>query len=140
MSQTDIDAALAEAIAAQNAANDAVQPSPAPDAAPRSDAAAMGLPDFVTELASSTESAAAIDMLHDIDLTVTIELGRTHLHVSDVLRLGAGSVVELDKLAGDPVDVYVNERLVARGEVLVLNDTFCVRVNEIVMPPSRLVG
>ena len=52
--------------------------------------------------------------------------------VEDVLRLAEGSVVALDKLAGDPVDVYVNQRLVARGEVLVLNDNFCVRVNEIV--------
>jgi flagellar motor switch protein FliN/FliY len=54
-----------------------------------------------------------------------------------VLRLGVGSVVELDKLAGDPVDIWVNERLVARGEVLVLNDNFCVRVNEILSPISE---
>ena len=54
--------------------------------------------------------------------------------VEDVLRLGEGTVVELDKLAGDPVDIYVNERHVARGEVLVLNDNFCVRVNEIIRP------
>jgi flagellar motor switch protein FliN/FliY len=52
--------------------------------------------------------------------------------VPQVTHLGEGSVVELDKLAGDPVDVFVNERLVARGEVLVLNDNFCVRINEIV--------
>lgn len=52
--------------------------------------------------------------------------------VEDVLKLSEGSVVELDKLAGDPVDVYVNNRLVARGEVLVLNDNFCIRVSEIV--------
>ena len=51
--------------------------------------------------------------------------------VEDVLRLSGGSIVELDKLAGDPVDVYVNERLVARGEVLVLNDNFCIRISEI---------
>jgi flagellar motor switch protein FliN/FliY len=57
--------------------------------------------------------------------------------VEDVLRLGEGSVVELDKLAGDPVDVYVNERHVARGEVLVLNDNFCVRINEIVASVSE---
>jgi flagellar motor switch protein FliN/FliY len=51
--------------------------------------------------------------------------------VEEVLKLGEGSVVELDKLAGDPVDVYVNDRFIARGEVLVLNDNFCVRINEI---------
>ncbi|MCC6321758.1 MAG: flagellar motor switch protein FliN [Phycisphaerales bacterium] len=74
----------------------------------------------------------AIDLLADVNLHVKIELGRTRMLVEDVLRLGEGSVVELDKLAGDPVDVYVNDRPVARGEVLVLNDNFCVRINEIV--------
>jgi len=73
-----------------------------------------------------------IELLSDVDLQVKIELGRTHMLVEDVLRLGEGSVVELDKLAGDPVDVYVNERLVARGEVLVLNDNFCIRISEII--------
>jgi flagellar motor switch protein FliN/FliY len=73
-----------------------------------------------------------IDLLADVNLNVRIELGRTRMLVEDVLRLGEGSVVELDKLAGDPVDVYVNDRHVARGEVLVLNDNFCVRINEIV--------
>ncbi len=76
--------------------------------------------------------AGSIDLLRDVQLRVKIELGRTRMAVEDVLKLGEGSVVELDKLAGDPVDVYVNERLVARGEVLVLNDNFCVRVGEIV--------
>lgn len=73
-----------------------------------------------------------IDLLRDVELNVKIELGRSRMLVDDVLRLGEGSVVELDKLAGDPVDVYVNDRLVARGEVLVLNDNFCVRINDIV--------
>jgi flagellar motor switch protein FliN len=74
----------------------------------------------------------SIDLLRDVDLNVKIELGRSRMLVEDVLKLGEGSVVELDKLAGDPVDVFINERLVARGEVLVLNDNFCVRINEIV--------
>lgn len=75
---------------------------------------------------------SSIDLLRDVELNVKIELGRSRMLVEDVLKLGEGSVVELDKLAGDPVDVFVNDRLVARGEVLVLNDNFCVRVNEIV--------
>jgi len=70
-------------------------------------------------------------MLSDVNVDVTIELGRTQMLVEDVLRLAEGAVVELDKLAGDPVDIYVNQRLVARGEVLVLNDNFCIRVNDI---------
>jgi len=77
-------------------------------------------------------TSAGIDLLSDVNLNVKIELGRTRMLVEDVLRLAEGAVIELDKLAGDPVDVYVNDRHIARGEVLVLNDTFCVRVNEIV--------
>jgi flagellar motor switch protein FliN len=77
-------------------------------------------------------SPTAIDLLADVNLNVKIELGRTRMLVEDVLKLADGAVVELDKLAGDPVDVYVNDRHIARGEVLVLNDNFCVRINEII--------
>lgn len=73
-----------------------------------------------------------MDLLSDVNLNVKIELGRTKMLLEDVLKLGEGTVVELDKLAGDPVDIYVNDRPVARGEVLVLNDNFCVRISEIV--------
>ena len=79
----------------------------------------------------STEHAT-LDLLRDVELDLKIELGRTHMYLDEVLRLKRGSVVPLDKLAGDPVDVYVNGRLVARGEVLVLNDNFCVRVAELI--------
>jgi flagellar motor switch protein FliN len=74
----------------------------------------------------------SIDLLRDVDLDLKIELGRTHMLLEDVLKLRKGSVVSLDKLAGDPVDLYVNGRLVARGEVLVLNDNFCVRIAELI--------
>jgi flagellar motor switch protein FliN/FliY len=90
----------------------------------------MELPNFQQVMREA--QASSIDLLRDVDLNVKIELGRSRMLVEDVLKLGEGSVVELDKLAGDPVDVFVNERLVARGEVLVLNDNFCVRINEIV--------
>jgi flagellar motor switch protein FliN/FliY len=86
--------------------------------------------------ASVAKMPEGMDLLSDVNLNVKIELGRTRMLVEDVLRLGEGSVVELNKLAGDPVDVYVNERHVARGEVLVLNDNFCVRINEIVAQPA----
>ena len=89
----------------------------------------VALPSFSRAIG---KQAGPIDLLKDVDLNVKIELGRTRMLIEDVLRLGEGSVVELDKLAGDPVDVFVNEQLVARGEVLVLNDNFCVRINEIV--------
>ncbi len=75
---------------------------------------------------------ASIDLLRDVDLDLRIELGRTNMLLEDVLKLRRGSVVTLDKLAGDPVDLYANGRLVARGEIMVLNDNFCVRVAELV--------
>lgn len=75
-----------------------------------------------------------LSALQDVELDLRIELGRTELLIEEVLQLREGSVVPLNKLAGDPVDILVNGRLVARGEVLVLNDNFCVRVAEIVAP------
>lgn len=93
------------------------------------DTNAFAMPDF--QQAMRDAQVSSIDLLRDVDLNVKIELGRSRMLVEDVLKLAEGSVVELDKLAGDPVDVFVNDRLVARGEVLVLNDNFCVRINEI---------
>ncbi len=105
--------------------------APAPSNAPSaSNAKAFAMPDLGAHPAA--RAPEAIDMLGDVNLHVKIELGRTRMLVEDVLRLGEGSVVELDKLAGDPVDVFVNDRPVARGEVLVLNDNFCVRISEII--------
>jgi flagellar motor switch protein FliN/FliY len=86
----------------------------------------------VFDTSSLSEDKEGLDLLSDVNLNVRIELGRTKMFVEDVLKLNDGAVVELDKLAGDPVDVYVNDRHVAKGEVLVLNDNFCVRINEIV--------
>jgi flagellar motor switch protein FliN/FliY len=82
--------------------------------------------------ASATNEKATLELLQDVDLDLRIELGRTRMYLEDVLKLKRGSVVPLDKLAGEPVDVFVNDRMVARGEVLVLNDNFCVRVTELV--------
>jgi len=96
------------------------------------DDAGEGGEDPAATIAAATAPASNLDLLGDVELDVTVELGRTRMLVEDVLRLTDGSVVELDKLAGDPVDVYVNGRHVARGEVLVLSDNFCIRINEIV--------
>ena len=97
------------------------------------------LPDGVTPFefkdlvgAAAANESASMDLLRDVQLDLKIELGRTQMHLEDVLRLKQGAVVTLDKLAGDPVDVFVNGRIVARGEVLVLNDNFCVRVAELI--------
>ncbi|MFO0948588.1 MAG: flagellar motor switch protein FliN [Planctomycetota bacterium] len=77
-------------------------------------------------------SANDLSLILDVDLNVRVELGRTKMYVEEVLKLREGSIVPLEKLAGDPVDIFVNGQLLARGEVLVLNDNFCVRVSEIV--------
>lgn len=101
-----------------------------PDTQPGSEeAAGFELPSLT--LGGSSELPDGIALLKDVNLDVKIELGRTRMVVDDVLRLSEGAVVELDKLAGDPVDIYVNGRHIARGEVLVLNENFCVRISEI---------
>jgi flagellar motor switch protein FliN/FliY len=82
--------------------------------------------------AQPANEQASLNLLNDVQLDLKIELGRTQMHLDDVLRLKQGAVVALDKLAGDPVDIYANGRLIARGEVLVLNDNFCVRVAELI--------
>lgn len=118
-----------EAAAAMAAAIEEEKATTAAEAQP------AGQPFELPDLAGAEqegELSHEIDLLHDVNLQVKIELGRTRMLVEDVLKLGEGSVVELDKLAGDPVDVFANDRLIARGEVLVLNDTFCVRVSEII--------
>jgi len=129
--------------------------SPKPDSAsdaesaPESDVRhpAEAMVDSVAQAASSVRSAAqaAFDahaaseevpgqlrLLDDVALDVKIELGRSRMYLEDLLRLTPESVIELDKAAGDPVDIYVNDRHVARGEVLVVNENFCVRVSEII--------
>ena len=82
--------------------------------------------------ASPSEERSTLELIRDVELDLKIELGRTHMPLEEVLRLRKGSVVPLEKLAGDPVDIFVNGRLIARGEVLVMNDNFCVRVAELV--------
>lgn len=86
--------------------------------------------------APPTTEAATLELMRDVQLDLTIELGRTHMHLEEILKLRQGTVVPLDKLAGDPADIYVNGRLIARGEVLVLNDNFCVRVAELIVGES----
>src|ERR1035437_359481 len=75
-----------------------------------------------------------LDFIMDIPLHVTVELGRTKLLVRDILQLNQGAVVELSKMAGEPLDVFVNSKLVARGEAVVINDKFGIRLLDIVSP------
>ncbi|MBN2227396.1 MAG: flagellar motor switch protein FliN [candidate division Zixibacteria bacterium] len=79
-----------------------------------------------------------IDLLMDVELPVSIELGRTRMNVADILVLGPGSVVELDKLVGEPVDLLVNQKIVARGEVVVVDENFGLRITQLVSPEERV--
>jgi flagellar motor switch protein FliN/FliY len=133
----DDEARIAAAVAAADAARESgpavigAKVTVSPD-----DAIPMSMPEFPS--AEEQDALNDLDVLDDVELDVRIELGRTQMYIEEVLRLGEGAVVELDKLAGDPVDIFVNERLIARGEVLVLNDNFCVRINEIISPTLEL--
>jgi flagellar motor switch protein FliN/FliY len=100
--------------------------------------------DAFPQLAPGTQTSASksgddsLNLLMDIPLEISVELGRVKMLVRDVVELGTGSIVEIDKAAGEPVDVMLNGRLVARGEVVVIEDNFGVRLTEILNPQERL--
>ncbi len=79
-----------------------------------------------------------LDFILDIPLELSVELGRCKMLVNDLLQLGQGSVVELNKLAGEPLEIYINSKLVARGEVVVVNEKFGVRLTDIITPMERI--
>jgi flagellar motor switch protein FliN/FliY len=84
------------------------------------------------------KSSLDLDFILDIPLNMAVELGSTRMLISELLQLGQGSVIELTKLAGEPMDVFVNQRLIARGEVVVVNEKFGVRLTDIVSPAERI--
>ena len=86
-----------------------------------------------------SQAASNIDFLLDIPLEITIELGRTKMRINELLKLGQGSVVELEKPAGETMDIFANQRLIAKGEVVVINDKYGVRLTEIISPMERIV-
>lgn len=119
----------------------------APGAAPSGAPAPAGAPAGAAPLVfaplntQTTERVEhRLDLLQDVPLRLRVELGRCRMKVQDVLQLGRGSLVELDRLAGDPLDVFVNDRLVARGEVVVQNNNFSVRIVEVINPAVRPGG
>jgi flagellar motor switch protein FliN len=85
-----------------------------------------------------TEEARDLDFILDIPLDLTVELGRTRMLVNDLLQLGQGSIVELNKIAGEPLEIFINRKLVARGEVVVVNEKFGIRLTDIVSPLERV--
>jgi flagellar motor switch protein FliN len=86
----------------------------------------------------SDQDMQKLKFVLDIPLQMTVELGRTHLLVKDVLQLNQGAVVELTKLAGEPLDVFINSKLVARGEAVVVNEKFGVRLVDVISPNERV--
>jgi flagellar motor switch protein FliN/FliY len=129
ISPSDIEALLNQADEAL-ASIDRAEPDPLPEGV-----RTFQFRDFAG--ATANKQSATLELMRDVQLDLTIELGRTHMHLEDVLKLQQGAVVPLDKLAGDPADIYVNGRLIARGEILVLNDNFCVRVAELIAGEPR---
>ncbi len=89
-------------------------------------------------LTETKGSQKDLDFLLDIPLEVTVELGRARMLIRDLLQLGQGSILELDKLAGEPLEILVNNRLVARGEVVVVNEKFGIRLTEVISPQERI--
>jgi flagellar motor switch protein FliN/FliY len=134
--QEDIDE-LMKVLAGSAAAH---MPAPEP---PRKETASrpsvpLVIPEPPAAPAAPARAEAGLDFLADVDVQVRVELGNSTLNVKDVLKLGPGSVVGLDSLVGDPVNVFVNDRLVARGEVLVVHDNFAIRITEVVPPPKSV--
>jgi flagellar motor switch protein FliN/FliY len=89
---------------------------------------------------ASSRDAFDLSLLLDVPLQVTVELGRTRMTVESLLRLSQGSVVELNRVAGEPLDIYVNNKLMARGEAVVIKEKFGVRITDVLNPEKRLEG
>lgn len=133
-------AALAEQTAAETAQQTAAEPQAgqAEEATVQSsgEPAAAGL--FKPLVDTPSDAHSDIDMIMDIPVQLTVELGRTRLTIRNILQLGQGSVVELDGLAGEPMDIFVNGYLIAQGEVVVVDDKYGIRVTDIITPADRI--
>jgi len=86
----------------------------------------------------SPQEGGNINLIMDVFMEMTVELGRTRKLIKDILGMGEGTIIELDKLAGEPVDILVNHKLIAMGEVVVIDENFGVRVTQIVSPMERM--
>lgn len=91
-----------------------------------------------TAAAAKSAGARSLDFIMDVVLQVTVEVGRARMTIQDLLQLGQGSVIELEKLAGESLDIYVNGQHMAKGEAVIVNEKFGVRILEIVSPEARV--
>jgi flagellar motor switch protein FliN/FliY len=92
----------------------------------------------VEELKEKEQGEMNLDFILDIPLELSVELGKTRMLVNDLLQLGQGSIIELNKLAGESLEVYINHKLIARGEVVVVNEKFGVRLTDVITPIDRV--
>ncbi|MFH2060626.1 MAG: flagellar motor switch protein FliN [Pseudomonadota bacterium] len=92
----------------------------------------------VDEAVEHERGERELDFILDIPLELSVELGKTKMLVNDLLQLGQGSIIELNKLAGEPLEVYINRKLIARGEVVVVNEKFGVRLTDVITPIDRV--
>lgn len=92
----------------------------------------------VEELEEKEQGEMNLDFILDIPLELSVELGKTRMLVNDLLQLGQGSIIELNKLAGESLEVYINHKLIARGEVVVVNEKFGVRLTDVITPIDRV--
>lgn len=139
--QDDWAAAMAEQSAATPAAPTQAAPAApaAPAPAPAKPAAQSAAQSVFKPLAGATAGAGTdIDLIMDVPVQLTVELGRTRLTIKNLLQLGQGSVVELDGLAGEPMDIFVNGYLIAQGEVVVVEDKYGIRLTDIITPSERI--
>ena len=90
------------------------------------------------EEAGQTQPVGNLDMIMDIPVVLSVELGRTKMLINDILQLGQGSVIELEKVVGEPMEILINEKLMARGEVVVVNEKFGIRLTDIISPLDRI--
>lgn len=125
-SPPDVNLDWEKALAEPSGAGEAPAKSAAPPPKPR-------IPEEKGE-----ETLPNLNLLLDIPLEITAELGRTRMIIHDLLQLGQGSVIELNKLAGEPVEILVNQKLIARGEVVVVNEKFGIRLTDIISPMERI--
>ncbi len=88
--------------------------------------------------AAAAKPSQTLDFILDVTLQVTVEVGRARMTIQDLLQLGQGSVVELEKLAGEPLDIFINGKQVARGEAVIVNEKFGVRLTDIISPEDRV--
>jgi flagellar motor switch protein FliN/FliY len=93
-----------------------------------------------SQAAPKKGSARTIEFLMDVSLSVSVEVGRARMTINDLLQMGPGSVVELEKLAGEPLDIFINGKPVARGEAVIVNEKFGVRLTDIISPEDRVEG